>query len=695
MIQVRCPECGYLQTLSEERFLSISDDFLNCPHCHSKVPKEWTPTEGESVPEEARHKMLAFSRRILNGGDVGRDVVYALDSLVHHYGPMEESNKALGIGYAALGETKKAEDFLIQARQESPADREIMRSMLGVLVAQDKFHEAVEVGRALADSRVARLQDEDVARLAVALVGIEKVDEAKALLDSYPNLDPRNALVKQARRELKRSAGLGLRSLFREKGKIHRFLGAAGRDGLKSLTERAKSFIAPPEHVARAAEPELDVLERRKKTQAPEPSVPSIKKIQPLLEYWIYAPGSTIPRWEDIRDQLAKQHSRKGDRERAFNLLESALEKNNLTIDYVLKQDAEDLFNYPEELIPLNSRDLDDNDRRNLAEAKMIVRLQLAPADLPHTNYLPFMVMFVEAVRRLTGGIVQDAVSHTLWGTSQWQGHAQQPLENLVDSHVQFELLDEDGVVWIHTHGMQKFGLPEMEMEGVPADLASSARATMVLVGETLIASSRNRPNPEAPLNIPNTPFLFKLEVRPRDEENHFPVGSLKILPYVSDYDPQSPAAIKHVLTMMHSKVASHCNSGRKTDPPAATTSPELTADIATAAMREKLLKAHKKARTDLPIFKKSFQQANGSHRHVYAVKVGFPAQGGAYEWMWVSLVAWRGQFLVGRLENTPVLRKDLSKGSRVEVSEGEVFDWVISESGEVVEGAYTEQIAS
>ena len=147
MIQVRCPECGYLQTLSEERFLSISDDFLNCPHCHSKVPKEWTPTEDESVPEEARHKMLAFSRRILNGGDVGRDVVYALDSLVHHYGPMEESNKALGIGYAALGETKKAEDFLTQARQESPADREIMRSMLGVLVAQDKFQEAVEVGQ--------------------------------------------------------------------------------------------------------------------------------------------------------------------------------------------------------------------------------------------------------------------------------------------------------------------------------------------------------------------------------------------------------------------------------------------------------------------------------------------------------------------------------------------------------------------
>lgn len=465
---------------------------------------------------------------------------------------------------------------------------------------------------------------------------------------------------------------------------------------MKSLTDRARSFIAPPEHPMRAHHPKLEAPERRKEhPTGSEPAVPATKKIKALMEYWIYAPGSAIPRWEDIQDQLAKQHTHKGERERAFNSLESMLEKNNLTIDYVLKQDAKELFDYPEDLIPLNSRDLDDNDRRNLADAKMIVRLQLTLPDLPHTGYLTFMVMFVEAVRRLTGGLVQDAVSHTLWGTAQWQTHFQEPLENLMDSEVQFELLDESGSVWIHTHGMQKFGLPEMEMEGVPADLAPSARAMMVLVGETLIGGARKMLNFEAPLNIPNTPFFFRVEVRPRDEENHFPVGSLKILPYMSDYDPQSPAAIKHVLTMLHLKVASHCKSGRKTESPSATAPTEISTNTVAAELREKLLKAHKKARTDLPIFKKSFQQANGSHRHVYAVKVGFPAQGGAYEWMWVSLVAWRGQFLVGRLENTPVLRKDLQKGSRVQVSEGEVFDWVISESGEIVEGAYTEEIVS
>ena len=118
----------------------------------------------------------------------------------------------------------------------------------------------------------------------------------------------------------------------------------------------------------------------------------------------------------------------------------------------------------------------------------------------------------------------------------------------------------------------------------------------MVLVGETLIGGARKMLNFEAPLNIPNTPFFFRVEVRPRDEENHFPVGSLKILPYMSDYDPQSPAAIKHVLTMLHLKVASHCKSGRKTESPSATAPTEISTNTVAAELREKLLKAHKKA---------------------------------------------------------------------------------------------------
>lgn len=62
---------------------------------------------------------------------------------------------------------------------------------------------------------------------------------------------------------------------------------------------------------------------------------------------------------------------------------------------------------------------------------------------------------------------------------------------------------------------------------------------------------------------------------------------------------------------------------------------------------------------------------------------------------MWISLDAWRGQSIVGYLENTPVLRKDLAIGSRVQITEGEIFDWVITSSGDVLKGGYTERITA
>ena len=91
--------------------------------------------------------------------------------------------------------------------------------------------------------------------------------------------------------------------------------------------------------------------------------------------------------------------------------------------------------------------------------------------------------------------------------------------------------------------------------------------------------------------------------------------------------------------------------------------------------------------------FKKSFNEADPPRGDIHAVKIGFPVHGDDYEWMWVSLEAWRGASLVGHLENNPLRRKDLRKGSTVHVSEREVFDWaIVSRAGTLLNGAYTEK---
>lgn len=491
MVQVRCPECGYLQTLSEERFLSISDTFLNCPHCHARVPKQWAPSSADSIPEEERHKMLAFSRRILNGGEVGREVVYALEALVRRYGSMESSGKALGLGYAALGDRHKAEEFLLHAREEDPSDSEVLSCLLETLLAEGKFADAVRTGKALVDLVGQHVEDEDVARTSLALLGMGHAREAMALLDAHPHLDHRNPVVKQARKQLSRRSSNGLGALFTENGPLNRLLSGTGTKGLKQLTLRARSFIGWPPGAGSAE------MRPQKASRTPqvnrEPSSPKVPSgIPALVEYWIYAPTSTIPPWEDVRASLGAGYSEEADQERALRLLGTLIEKNQLKIEYIVRNDAPELFHYPEELIESNAPELSDENRKDLLEAEMIVRVRLTQEHFAGREYVHFTVRFVEAVRALTRGVVQDATSHKLWGDGEWQRYAANPTEHFLRAHVRIEALDEDGIVWMHSHGMEKFGLPDLELEGVPHELAATAGSLLLALARTAIFTRKS-----------------------------------------------------------------------------------------------------------------------------------------------------------------------------------------------------------
>jgi uncharacterized protein YegJ (DUF2314 family) len=259
-----------------------------------------------------------------------------------------------------------------------------------------------------------------------------------------------------------------------------------------------------------------------------------------------------------------------------------------------------------------------------------------------------------------------------------------------MESHVQFETLDEgQGRLWLHTHGMQKFGLQDMEMEEVPAQLAQTGRAMMVMAAQAMLSMRDRGKDLQPPLVIAGTPFLLGLQKRPSDEEGHFPVGSVKLIPYSAKNDPHDHETIGKVLEALVMYLPENLRSGPGKRDGEPETAPEH--DDSTG-LKQNLLKAHSRARQELSVFKRSFQQAERTDPRVHAVKIGFPAQGGQFEWMWIALDAWHGEFLAGHVENTPVLRKDLEKGSMIKISEREIFDWVIMQEGQVLQGGYTER---
>ncbi len=685
MLHVRCPECGYLQTLSEERFLSISDNFLNCPHCNAKVPKEWTPQQEESVPEEARHKMLAFSKRILNGRDIRLEVVYALESLVRHYGPAEETNKALGVGYASVGEYRKAEEFLVQSLEDAPGDPELLQNLFRALFEQKKFRDAADVGATLLQTMGSSIDDEDVAGIALSLIEIGEKDEAQELFNSHPKLDAKNPLVKQVRRKLSNGPGAGIRRLFRTGSPVRWLKEMVHGEGGNRLLDKSQPVLKADYSKTDADSPPNP----ESRSAAEQPVNPKDSRDKALVEYWIYTPEKEVPEWGSIRDRLADKQLRQEDTERCLVFLDMFTQNNALAVEYIRKADAKEFFEYPEDIIPHNSRELTDADRGILREADTIVRLKLSLAKFSGTSHLGFMIRLTEAVRSLTNGVVQDAAAHILWGTEAWKRMAENPDASPIESHVQFETLDEgQRLLWIHTHGMQKFGLPDMEMEEVPSQLATAARAMMTLVAQSMLSTRNRGKDLQQPLVLPGTPLLLGFQTRPSDEEGHFPAGSLKLTPYSSNHDSLDTATTGKVLEEFLTYLPGNLSRASKTKK-----SEPAPKDNESDRVKQHLLDGHKRARQELSVFKKSFQQGAHDHR-VHAVKIGFPAQGGQFEWMWVSLNAWQGEFLAGHVENVPVLRKDLEKGSLIKISEREIFDWVITREGQVLQGGYTERIS-
>ena len=199
---------------------------------------------------------------------------------------------------------------------------------------------------------------------------------------------------------------------------------------------------------------------------------------------------------------------------------------------------------------------------------------------------------------------------------------------------------------------MQKFGLPEMEMEEVPTQLATPARAIMTLAAQSMLSMRNREKDLQEPLVLQGTPLLLGFQTRPSDEEGHFPAGSLKLMPYSASQDPVDRVKIgKSSRRVCNASTRKFIQTRQEKD------SEPVRKDDESNRLKQNLLNGHKRARQELAIFKKSFQQG-GHDQRVYAVKIGFPAQGGQFEWMWVSLNTWQGEFLAGHVENAPVAKR-------------------------------------
>jgi uncharacterized protein YegJ (DUF2314 family) len=703
MIQARCPECGFVQTLSEKRFLAIPQDLLQCPHCESLFPKQWSPEEPETLREDDKLKMTAYANRIVSSPQISPEIIYALESMVRRYGPVEGSFKALGIGCARLGEYDRAKDYLTRARHEDPLDTELASKLLEVFLAREEFREAENMGAYLMETLGDRTEAEDVARLILAHIGSGNIDKAQLLVESRPDLDTGRPFVRQAKKQLYKASGAGFVSLLGILNPLEKVTALRRRPGIKHLSERAARLLrrdGPPGVRSRegAESDQFGRLEEIEYDSENQPLDDTPQEVISRMEYWIYSRDNQLPKWEPIKNAFEGELGPWNKKQEAVSRLNTMIDDGLLKIDKFLREDAGHLFDFTDEFLKEKSRGFQERDTRSLSQARMLVRVRLSCPAEESLESLFTLIHLVEAIRRLTAGMVQDMASHTIWGAWEWRDTVvSDPLKDLLDIHVRLETLDEGGSVWIHTHGMQKFGYPELEMENIPSEFIAAAQKMALLLARTLLDLTPPTADFREPLKIPGSGFMVAFDSRPPDDEGHFPMGSVRALPYVADYDPYSADTLKHALRMFTSKMRPSEAASRPSAPqPRAAQPPPPQPRPGLPDIRARLLEAHREARNSLVNFKERFRIGHAGESEIFAVKVGFPSPAGDYEWMWVSLDEWRGSSLVGRLQNCPELRKDLEKGNPVNITEAQIFDWaVISRDQGIVQGAFTESVMS
>ncbi len=112
----------------------------------------------------------------------------------------------------------------------------------------------------------------------------------------------------------------------------------------------------------------------------------------------------------------------------------------------------------------------------------------------------------------LADGVVMDSAAYRFFGPTGW------PVENPIGEfdareHVHIHIEGDTG--WFHTHGLLKFGRPELEIYDVPENLAGVAYATLFDIAQYVISSAVIEPGQTC--GDPNQPFHARLGSKNRE----------------------------------------------------------------------------------------------------------------------------------------------------------------------------------
>jgi hypothetical protein len=134
-----------------------------------------------------------------------------------------------------------------------------------------------------------------------------------------------------------------------------------------------------------------------------------------------------------------------------------------------------------------------------------------------------FATRVAQRLAALGDGVVMDTCAYRFFGPEGWRVEEPNP-EFDAREHVHIHMETDSG--WIHTHGLIKFGRPEMEIYEVPAEVDDVACGTLLDIAQYVITSAVIEPGQTC--GDPSQPFYAREGKKNREGHwNDLPVLEL------------------------------------------------------------------------------------------------------------------------------------------------------------------------
>lgn len=165
--------------------------------------------------------------------------------------------------------------------------------------------------------------------------------------------------------------------------------------------------------------------------------------------------------------------------------------------------------------------------RERLGGVRFQVLVELRDPGPDVAEAVLFGTTLADRLAELAEGVVHDREAVRVYGPGDWRIEEPDGAAHARD-HVTFHVIEGEtpGGAWIHTHGLRKFGRPELEVYDVPPDLAFDASWSFCdlaayLIGGELIRPGETLGDPERPIGI---------KVGGRDREHWGEVPALELV---------------------------------------------------------------------------------------------------------------------------------------------------------------------